>query len=442
MIGAGVFTTSGYSFAGLENRSLVMWAWFIAGMIAICGAISYGQLARRITESGGEYTFLSRAVHPSIGFIAGWVSLLAGFTGAIAFAALTFEQYAFPADLRPTWYPRGGLAIAVLLVFGLLHGLKMRSGLATQNLVVFIKLGLLVAFLIYAFTLLPAGQWPGITIESSESSFSFAAFANALVWISLSYSGFNAAVYVAAEVRSPRKNVPLALGIGTVLVMAIYLALNFVFLFAADPTLIFGKEDIAAITANALGGTNLEIMVRVIIALAMASSVSSMVVAGPRVYAKMAEDGVFPKFLAANSRDGNMAVPQSSIQLQIILATVVILATQLKDLLDYLGFTLSISAALTVACLFWVGRSKSDKYPFVVWTIALIYVSATLVVAVASLQSGNQLSLERVGLSFSIPIKLIVFVGTCLTGIVAWCLLSTLNLIRSPSSTERSQDQD
>ena len=94
MIGAGVFTTSGFSFADLGDRQFVMYAWLIGSIVAICGAISYGQLAQRITESGGEYLFLSRMVHPSIGFVAGWVSLLAGFTGAIAFAATAFESYA------------------------------------------------------------------------------------------------------------------------------------------------------------------------------------------------------------------------------------------------------------------------------------------------------------------------------------------------------------
>ena len=92
MIGAGVFTTSGYSFGDLGDRQFVMLAWGIGSLIAICGAISYGQLAQRITESGGEYLFLSRMVHPAVGFIAGWVSLLAGFTGAIAVAATVFES--------------------------------------------------------------------------------------------------------------------------------------------------------------------------------------------------------------------------------------------------------------------------------------------------------------------------------------------------------------
>ncbi|MEM0925856.1 MAG: amino acid permease, partial [Planctomycetota bacterium] len=99
MIGAGVYTTSGFTLADLRYPSAVILAWMIGGLIATCGAICYGSLVRRITESGGEYVFLAREVHPAAGMTAGWVSLLAGFTGAMAFAATTFGVYA------SAWFP-------------------------------------------------------------------------------------------------------------------------------------------------------------------------------------------------------------------------------------------------------------------------------------------------------------------------------------------------
>ncbi|MGI9516285.1 MAG: amino acid permease, partial [Pirellulaceae bacterium] len=195
MVGAGVFTTSGFSFADLENRQYVMLAWGIGGLIAICGAISYGQLARRITESGGEYLFLSRLVHPSVGFVAGWVSLLAGFTGAIAFAAVAFESYAVPESVRPDWYVTGTVSILAIVVCGTLHALVVRSGLVTQNVVVGFKLVLLAAFVAFAFSIFPE-RWAGVVVADQTNDFSIYAIASTLVWISLSFSGFNAAVYV------------------------------------------------------------------------------------------------------------------------------------------------------------------------------------------------------------------------------------------------------
>src|SRR5687767_12100266 len=142
MIGAGIFTTSGFALGDLGSANRVMAAWVVGGLIALCGAISYAGLVQRMTESGGEYLFLSRTIHPVAGFIAGWVSLLAGFTGALAFAALAFETYAFP--VRPEWLPPGAAASAVVALAALLHGFKVQTGAAFQNFIVVLKVVLIV----------------------------------------------------------------------------------------------------------------------------------------------------------------------------------------------------------------------------------------------------------------------------------------------------------
>ncbi|HJO11680.1 MAG TPA: amino acid permease, partial [Gammaproteobacteria bacterium] len=100
MIGAGIFTASGFALGDLGSPRLVMLAWLAGGVIAITGAISYGYLVKLNPQSGGEYLFLSRNIHPLLGFIAGWVSLLAGFTGAIAYSAMTLETYLLGAEFR------------------------------------------------------------------------------------------------------------------------------------------------------------------------------------------------------------------------------------------------------------------------------------------------------------------------------------------------------
>ena len=405
MIGAGVFTTSGFSFDDLGNRHDVLLAWALGGLIAICGAISYGQLAQRITESGGEYLFLSRLLHPAIGFIAGWVSLLAGFTGAIAFAATAFESYAIPHAIRPDWYCSGLAGVLSIVVFGLLHSIFLRPGLVTQNLVVTLKLILLVAFIFYAFAVFP-DRWEGLKIETSSTDFSIYAIASTLVWISLSFSGFNAAVYVTGEVVEPKKNVPRALLTGTLLVTAFYLALNTIFLFGPDPELIRGQQAIAGIAAQAVGGNTLATLVRVIVSIALLSSVSSMVVAGPRVYAKMASDGVFPNFFNSSKRE-EMEIPVTAIWLQVLFASIVVSVSSLRALLDYLGFTLSVSAAATVACIFWTRREKESSLRRLAYsTIALIYVSMTLALAMLS--------------AFSRPQQLVGFVATLTTGMLMY----------------------
>lgn len=424
MIGAGVFTTSGYSFAELGSRQYVMLAWLIGGVIAVCGAISYGQLAQRVTESGGEYLFLSRLVHPSVGFIAGWVSLLAGFTGAIAFAATAFESYAIPAAVRPDWFRPGMAGIVAIVLFGFLHSVVLKTGLWAQNLIVILKLTLLVGFILFAFMKFPNG-WEGWQIEAGSGEFSVYAIASTLVWISLSFSGFNAAVYVTGEFDNPTRNVPRALLLGTLIVTLLYLILNFIFMYGAAPEKIKAVADVAAATSLEIGGDRLAILIRVIVSVALLSSVSSMIVAGPRVYAKMASDGVFPSLFNSSDRK-ELAIPSTAIWLQVIFAAVVVYFTSIKSLLDYLGFTLSVSAALTVACIFWSHRFSDIRANRTVYSvIALIYITATLGLATLSVIGRPQ--------------QLIGFAITVISGLIVYWLFSLSQ--QSNSLTQQASDR-
>ena len=138
MIGVGVFTTSGFALADLHRPEPVLLAWGVGGILAMCGAVSYGALARQIPESGGEYTLLSRTVHPLAGFLAGCVSLLAGFTAPIAAAAHGLQAYLGPSfglSVRPEW-----IGTTAILAAGLMHGLRLRHGVVLQNVAVLLKL--------------------------------------------------------------------------------------------------------------------------------------------------------------------------------------------------------------------------------------------------------------------------------------------------------------
>ncbi len=375
MVGAGIFTTSGFALGDLGSANRVLAAWVVGGVIALCGAVSYGGLVRRMTESGGEYLFLSRMIHPVAGFIAGWVSLLAGFTGAIAFAARAFETYAFPTP--PDWMPSGLAACAVVVVAAALHGARVRTGAIAQNVAVVLKVTLIVGFLLFAaYVATTQGAAPAPPVASP---FSLTVFAGSLVWISLSYSGFNAAVYVAGEAKDAQRNAPRALWIGTAVVTALYVALNAAFVCLPPFEAVVGREDVAAAAALAIGGQPAALAVRAITMVALVTSVFSLVMAGPRVYARMADDGVFPRFF----RFGRTGAPTMAILGQAALAIVVILMSDLRGLLGYLGFTLSISAALSVASLFLIAKREGRQavavwgYPFT----PLFYVAVTLVLA-------------------------------------------------------------
>lgn len=407
MIGAGVFTTSGFALGDLGSPVLVLAAWFIGGIIAVCGAVSYGALSRLLPYSGGEYLFLSRSIHPLAGFVAGWISLLAGFTGAIAYAAITFAVYLLPGS-SSTRLTENIVATLTILAAAGIHGIRVRHGAAIQNVTVTLKL-LLILFFIGSVAFGPGiTDWEGVqAVRAAESGgFSLTAFATTLMWISFSYSGFNAAIYVASEVDDARLTVPRAMLYATIITTIIYLLLNTIFVLAPDPAAVSFKEDVATIAASALGGDALADVIRAIIIIALFTSISAMVMIGPRVYAQMAEDGLFPGALRF-TRD----TPHIAIAMQAGLAIVVVWITDLRELLSYLGFTLGLSAAATVASLFVVVRRDpglAAQLPAYPW-VPLIFISFTLLFA---------------GLAaFRNPWEMLAAILTIVTGILLYFIL-------------------
>ena len=400
MVGAGVFTTSGFALADLGRRDLVLLAWVVGGALALCGAVSYGALARRIPESGGEYTFLGRTLHPLAGFLAGWISLTAGFTAPIAAAAHGLAAYLeaslpeWASSRDPRWI--GTLAIAGA---GLMHGLRFREGVLLQNLAVAAKLVLIAGFVALGATLRPALS---ADVEPSLQAVDLGAFAVTLVWISFSYSGWNAAVYLGGEVRRPERNLTRSLLLATLLVTCIYVALNAVFLYAAPREALAGKAEVGAIAAEALGGPWLRAGLSALVALALFTSISSMVMAGPRVYARMAEDGMLPRVFRMGAE-----VPAAAIALQTGLAILVLWVSALRALLGYIGFTLGLSAAATVVGLLALRRREGAErvpIPGYPWVPA-IFVTATLATAgfmVARQPMEALLGLLTVGAGFPV----------------------------------------
>ncbi len=234
------------------------------------------------------------------------------------------------------------------------------------------------------FALRTVGSWQGLASSPSGSPDAPLSgpldFANQLVWISFSYAGFNAAIYVASEVTAARRNVPRAMIAGTILVTIIYVILNAIFVLAPPAATITDEDNIkqvAATAAQAIGGDRFALLVRGVIVVSLLTSVSALVMTGPRVYAKMADDGFFPRWFCFEERP-----PIQAIWFQAILAIIAISITSLKDLLGYLGLTLSICSALTVSMLFAL-RYRGEIARLPAWGIPpAIYVVATLALAV------------------------------------------------------------
>ncbi len=351
MVGTGVFTTTGFLLGDLKSREAVLLVWFLGGIVATLGALCYGALARRIPESGGEYLFLSRTLHPRAGTVAGWISLLVGFSAPLAAAAFSFGKYTEP------WLPFMDPKVNgtfLLVVLALIHAFDVRQGAGFQNLAVAFKVALMALFgILAASRLCPSAATPAPSPGAPV-------FAMALVWVSFSYMGYNAAIYVGGEVRDAQRNLPRALLLGTLIVTALYMGLNAVFVYSAPPDKLAGQLAVARIAAESLGGSAWGNAVTALVAIGLISTVSSMVMAGPRVYAQMAADGVLPGWLKAGA-----GPPRASIAFQLFLSLVLLWSARFESLLSLVGFTLSLCTAATVLGLvrLRLREGKSLKVP-------------------------------------------------------------------------------
>jgi APA family basic amino acid/polyamine antiporter len=369
MIGVGVFTTSGFSLGALKSPAVVLAAWAVGGVLSTLGALSYGALARRLPESGGEYLFMARTLHPVAGTVAGWISLLVGFSAPLALAAFGFGEY-----LKlwfPGWPPQL-IGTVVVLAFTLIHASHVQGGAWIQNAAVAVKVVLLTAFAGLAATRLHPAPAPPVT------DFSFPAFGISLMWISFSYSGWNAAIYVGGEVRDPERNLPRALLLGTGLVTALYLALNAVFVFAAPVAELANKPEIGQVAARALGGEAWAHAITTLVALGLLTSVSSLIMAGPRVSAQMARDRCLPRWL-----DTAGGPPRMAIVLQSALALLMLWSSTFENLLTVVGFTLSLCTAATVLGLIRLRLREGPRFPVPGWPwVPGLFLLGVLIMAV------------------------------------------------------------
>lgn len=373
MIGTGVFTTAGFIIRDMGSPWLLLLAWLLGGLFALTGALCYGELGVRYPRAGGEYVFLRASFGEAAGFLAGWISLLVGFSAPIAAAAVACGAYL----LAGTSWNSGGWVlhlqgwpvlhltpvnlVATLLILGFswVHSHSLALGSRLQNLLTLFKVALIVVFIGAALltgrgSWTHLGPWPGVTTIFSGS------FASSLIFISFAYSGWNAAAYLGEEIDRPQRTLPLALIGGTLLVTGLYLGLNLVFVYALPPAAMAGVLEVGEKAALALFGSVLSQVMAKAIALGLLSLISVMILTGPRVYLAMARDGLF--FPAVARLSGPHHTPRAAILLQAGLAILLVLTATFEKLLLFIGVTLSVFSLLTVVGLLRL-RSRQPPSP-------------------------------------------------------------------------------
>lgn len=356
MIGTGVFTCLGFQLLDLKNYVAILCVWIFGGIVSLCGAFCYSELGAIYPQSGGEYSFLKSIYSPIFGFLSGWISATIGFAAPIALAAYSLGSY-FQA-VMPTFSPRL-TAFAVIVVIALLQSMHMKIGGRFQKIATLLKVLLILGFLIVGLFFTPTHSDFKLNLNTDTlSSLCSWPFAAAMFWVSFAYSGWNAAAYIAGDIEHPTKNVPRALLIGTVLVTLLYVGLNFTFLKVAPyNALVVQFTDHGPVnidTGNVAGkymfGNSGVKIVGLLISLLLVSSISAMIMAGPRVISAMGKDySIFCIF----SKPSSGGSPVLAIWVLCAIAIVLLFTGTFDQILEFTSFVLILFSTLTVSGLIY-----------------------------------------------------------------------------------------
>ncbi len=365
MVGTGIFTVPAFVRTATGSGLATLGVWALGGLIALSGALCYAELATRMPDAGGEYQYLSHIYGKLWGFVSGWISFFVGFSAAIAASALAAASYAAQVFgwnaqaplLGGTRITLGSVAAAVLIAaLAYFHSTGIRHSGGLQTTIAALVVGAIV-LMVFAGFATGRGNWQGIAQKSPATGLWWVS----LIQVSFAYSGWNAASYLAGEVKDPRHTLPRALVGGTLIVTLLYLGLNVLFLYAIPTDAWKADVAIGKQAAEILFGGTGATFVSVIITLTILGSVSAMTTAGPRVYYAMAGDGLAPSILRKLGRQGG--APTVSILAQSIVAVLLVLTGEFGNLLTYIGSALSLMAALTVAGVWIVSRRQKTNGP-------------------------------------------------------------------------------
>lgn len=353
MIGTGIFTTTGLLLPHVEAGWMVLLAWVLGGLIALAGALCYAELATMMPQAGAEYVYLREIYSPLAGFLTGWTSFFVGFSAPIAATAVAISFYLAAAGVLPArWWVEKAVAVAIVLAFTGVHYFGLRLGARVQNALTGLKL-LLLAGLVLAGFASGRGNWEHFAAGSgfwTEGNWS--GFGVTMLLVMFAYSGWNAAAYLAEEVREPARTLPRALTLGTLAVMGIYLLVNLLFFYAAPGASFAGVPAVGEVAARHLFGVEAGRGFALLVALALLSSLSAYTLLGPRVYFAMARDGLFFRFAAR--LHPKFQTPSTSILAQGAVTAVMVLSGTFEDLLTYIGFALGIFPWMAVAGVLWL----------------------------------------------------------------------------------------
>jgi APA family basic amino acid/polyamine antiporter len=391
MVGVGVFLSTGFMAQDMAAAPILI-AWAVGSAIALCGVLAYGGIVTVIGESGGEYRFLSDLVHPFLGYVAGWGSLILGFSAAIAIDAHAIGSFLNTLVDGPDPRLTGA---AVIVALTLLHTLPTHLSHRGQNLLVAVKLAVLGGIVVLGLAL-GSNRWPEWNPPATADGFPWLALIANQFWIAFAFSGWNAAVYTAREFRDPDRDVPRAMLLGLAVVAPLYLLLNWVFVANLTPeraAAVFLYEEkritlghlVAADLFGPLGGQAMSAFV----IWAFLSAISAMMMVGPRVYTAMAGDRLLPAVFAAEKR----GQPVAATLLQAATALVILFSQSLRETVQAASGFLMIFSALTALGVFRLRARRPAAAPVgpLPKAAAVVYAAAVACILAVGLSASATL---------------------------------------------------
>ena len=388
IVGVGIFTTSGLVADEVGESFWLLGVWGIGGLLSLAGAICYAALARRNPRAGGEYALLYPAFGPLPAFYSGWASLLIGFSAPMAAASIGFAAYMqplLPFSTGPDAITLKALSIAVLLLVTGCVSVGLGAGTRLHNVLTLLNLALLMGFSLLVLRVTsPSSNLQSVLHSGSQDSpVSLAALGSSVVLIMFAYSGWNAAAYVAEEIRRPGLNIPLSLLCGTLMVTLAYLLVNLAFFSASSVAELRGEIAVAEIAArSALGGWGSG-LVSLLIALSIFSSITAMSIAGPRVYFAMSRNGFLPEMLS--HVDSRRKIPSRAIWFQTGVALFLVLVARFQQILMSSGVVMVFFTTLTVATAFTISLPHRSLGRVLVYRILpAIFVAVNLAILVSA----------------------------------------------------------
>lgn len=401
VVGAGIFTTSGFLASELPDPVLFVGIWILGGALTICGALTYAELGAMLPLAGGDYQYLKAAYGRGAGFMLGWTSFWIigpGSSAALAIALVSylgsFIHLAGPVQEKL-------LAIALIAGFSLINIRGVRPGGTTQDVITIGTL-LILGTMIAAGFLLGDGNWGNFTGQTRGTSWQ-TVFSSPMIAVIFTYSGWFASAYIGSEIRNPQRNLPLSLILGTFAVIVLYTLINIMYLYALPITKLENTVNVAQASLASLFSPTVAGLVSIPIILAIAASINANILTGARVCYAMADDDTFwPGF---SNLHALYNTPYLAIIFQSAIAALLILFGTFNELLGYVVFVMVLSSVATGLSLFLLRyRHPELPRPYRAWGypyIPIIFIGAYLVIAVQIAAANPKTSLLGIGIAFS-----------------------------------------